>query len=344
MFEEFIQPVPQSTTHLPDETVQIAHAPAVWTLAHRGYSGAGRLDVWAYPSQQAALRAGAELALACGFDDDRAAIELFASGRYRDVLAYYEQHSPADHLLRVCPAWLQDIGGDDPPGEGLTELTGASRAEPRPPFETLFAPQQRSGRPAEDDQQIGLTPRNAAVLWHCALQAADDAEADLAAFGSAPVSADDPVGRRWLIFDEYPAITYGQDAAWRRQARMAFLNLAGDLEDGRLPLPRCPAEELALHLMLHAAASWPEDVGSTTARRLLADLPAAAEDGDWDYLREALFRDHDILTLYEPAAAGIEDPADPRNRMLAIGDYRPAAWFTIFRGAEPRPRRSTPPV
>lgn len=49
--------------------------PAVWTLAHRGYSGCGRLDVWVYATKQEALREGAKLAMACGLDEDERALQ-----------------------------------------------------------------------------------------------------------------------------------------------------------------------------------------------------------------------------------------------------------------------------
>lgn len=66
----FIREVVSSRTHRPDGTVETTRAEAVWTLAHRGYSGGGRLDVWAFPTKAAALRAGAELAMECGLDED----------------------------------------------------------------------------------------------------------------------------------------------------------------------------------------------------------------------------------------------------------------------------------
>jgi hypothetical protein len=44
--------------------------PAVWTVAHRGYSGNRRLDVWIYRDENTALRAAAELARSCGVDED----------------------------------------------------------------------------------------------------------------------------------------------------------------------------------------------------------------------------------------------------------------------------------
>lgn len=82
-------------------------APAVWTLAHKGYSGSGRLDVWVYPTKVTALRAGAELAMACGLDEDATARALFARGRFQAVLGRYEELHPDTHLLRVQAAFLQ---------------------------------------------------------------------------------------------------------------------------------------------------------------------------------------------------------------------------------------------
>jgi hypothetical protein len=67
---KFIRQVVAETIHRPDGTVETSRSAAVWTLAHRGYSGSGRLDVWVYPTKAAALRAGAELAMACGLDED----------------------------------------------------------------------------------------------------------------------------------------------------------------------------------------------------------------------------------------------------------------------------------
>jgi hypothetical protein len=81
---------------------------AVWTLAHRGYSGGGRLDVWVYATKAAALLEGARLAMASGLEDDPQAIASFERGRYQAVLDRYERLTPDTHLLRVQPAFLQD--------------------------------------------------------------------------------------------------------------------------------------------------------------------------------------------------------------------------------------------
>ncbi|MFD7161159.1 hypothetical protein ACFV9C_41700 [Kribbella sp. NPDC059898] len=103
----FIRQVTSSTTYHPDGTVDTTKDPAVWTLAHRGYSGSGRLDIWVYPTKAIAVREGAALAMACGLDEDEEAVKLFDAHRYEKVLERYEATHPKSHLLRVQAAFLQ---------------------------------------------------------------------------------------------------------------------------------------------------------------------------------------------------------------------------------------------
>lgn len=101
----------------PSGEVVVDRAPGVWTLAHRGYSGSGRLDVWAYPAQHDALAAGALLAMHCGLDEDPHAVALYRQHRHQAVLDHYEQTHPDGFLLRVQPALLISPDGqldDDP--------------------------------------------------------------------------------------------------------------------------------------------------------------------------------------------------------------------------------------
>lgn len=108
--DRYVRRLVSSTTFHPDGAVTTTKDPAVWTLAHRGYSGDGRLDVWVYPTQAAALHAGADLAMEAGLDEDQHAVALFIAGRYADVLQRYEQTHPDTHLLRVQAAILQPDG------------------------------------------------------------------------------------------------------------------------------------------------------------------------------------------------------------------------------------------
>jgi hypothetical protein len=104
---DYIRMVTSSTTYHPDGTKTVEKSPAVWTLAHRGYSGSGRLDVWVYPAKADALRAGADLALACGLDEtDPEAVRLHRAGKYQAVMDRYEAAHREGFLLRVQPAFL----------------------------------------------------------------------------------------------------------------------------------------------------------------------------------------------------------------------------------------------
>lgn len=116
---EFVEQVVCSTLYRPDGTVETSRAPAVWTLAHRGYSGAGRLDVWAYRTQADALHAGAALAMECGMDEDPRCRKMFAAGRWAAVMEQYEQQRPQGHALRVQAAFLQCDDAESSARRGL---------------------------------------------------------------------------------------------------------------------------------------------------------------------------------------------------------------------------------
>lgn len=96
----FIRDEIASETYHPSGSVEIEVRPAVWTLAHKGYSGGGRLDVWVYPDEGTALREGAQLALECGLDEYPEIVSLFKRKKYTEILEQYEQQHPG-HILRV---------------------------------------------------------------------------------------------------------------------------------------------------------------------------------------------------------------------------------------------------
>ncbi|MEV5242583.1 hypothetical protein AB0K89_26275 [Streptomyces cinnamoneus] len=109
-YSRFIKQQVSSRLYRPGGMVETTRDPAVWTLAHRGYSGCGRLDVWVYATKQEALCEGAKLAMACGLDEDEQALKDFEAGRWQKVLDRYEDTSPDTHLLRVQAAFLQFPG------------------------------------------------------------------------------------------------------------------------------------------------------------------------------------------------------------------------------------------
>jgi hypothetical protein len=179
-----------------------------------------------------------------------------------------------------------------------------------------------------------LTPRTAAAMWLMAEREGD------AAYDDIEVHGDDAAGKGdWQVFDQYPRTTWGQDAVWRRQAARAFDDLARDLAAGEEPTPRCPAEEMALLVILDAASAAVNDEWDHYGE-LMAELPKQPDDFDWRAAGESLYQDNDLSGLFDLSLDGVDDPDDEHNRFIGMGDYRPSAWFSWFGGSAPRdPRR-----
>ncbi|MEU4445732.1 hypothetical protein AB0K14_30705 [Actinosynnema sp. NPDC050801] len=220
---------------------------------------------------------------------------------------------------------------------GVEEVDEHDRPLPMwPDFAALF-PVCGCGTPdCERCASDCVTRRTAAVLWSMAGLLADQAYDDVIEHGDDPVQGSDGI---WLVFGEFPGITWRQDAVWRRQAARAFDDLAADLAAGQWPQPTCSAEEMALHLMLRYGESAVDD-GWSGLETHFAGLPEHDRDLDWDLLPDVLLQDTDILALFNAGLDGIEDPDDEQNRHPGMGDYTPRAWFTTFDNMTPRdPRR-----
>ncbi len=207
---------------------------------------------------------------------------------------------------------------------GASSAAGAVADPVTPDFATLFSPNRHGG-------QAWLTPRTADAL-HTALSVlADEAYQDVEENGDQPVAgSNDPA---WTVFTRLPRISWHRDAAWRYRMARAAEDLRRDLEAGRLPIPRCTAEELMLHLAIEDAESMTQDglLGRHHER-----LPRHDDDYDWELCVELLFQDHDVRLLYADWADGIEDPETELNQAFGIGDLRPDNWFTPFDNVEPR--------
>lgn len=205
---------------------------------------------------------------------------------------------------------------------------------PWPDFATLFPVCRCAEDSCDSCAGFQLSPRSAAALWTTAQILADQAYDDVEEHGDAPVLDEGD----WAVFGRYPRISRAQDAVWRRRAARSFDDLAADLEDGEWPRPTCPAEEMALHLMLRDVAAAVEDDLTGLAEHL-SELPSHPDDLNWDLAAEVLFQDTDILTLFDPKLDGIEDPDNELNLQMRIGDYRPQAWFETFGNMPPRDGR-----
>lgn len=255
-----------------------------------------------------------------------------------------ERIEEAESDLTEALQWLIDpITVAERDGIAMTEATievaeidqYGTPIQPGPNFIELFPVCHCNNKDCDKCITFQVAPLTAASLHTASELLSDQAYDDVAEHGDEPISK----GAFWNIFNEYPKITWGQDAIWRREAAWAFDDLANDLEQVKLPYPRCAAEEMALHRMLTLA----ED-GTTEGWLILGpatkDAKRHRDDFEWSTLREILFQDNGILNLFDDELDGIEDPDTEHNRVIRMGDYRPQTWFHSFDNMDARdPRR-----
>ncbi|MGW1604606.1 tetratricopeptide repeat protein [Streptomyces eurythermus] len=194
---------------------------------------------------------------------------------------------------------------------------------------------RRDVSPAPDeaeDTPWAPSPRTLRVL-----EAALDIEADMAADGLRELQDRPVTARDWGFgcFDQLPSQTWDQGLEWRRRMIRAFDDLAADIREGRVPLPRCTGEEMALHLALEHAAALTDDTPDL-AEEFTEGVPARPDDYDWFACKDLLFEDHDVLMLYEPWMEGIESPDSAVNQHFGMVHLRPEDWFKPFRPEDER--------
>jgi hypothetical protein len=161
-----------------------------------------------------------------------------------------------------------------------------------------------------------VTPRMAAHLWAAALFIADtyrdDEQLDLLRQQLPPVA------RRLT------------DDAWMRRFVSTFDALADRLASGRFAseqLASCTAEEMALHLVIDLA----EDFVADSMFPPQDHLPACGEaDTDFESAREVLFRDHDVLMLFNASLDGMEDDSNQISEDFRFANLHPRDWFVTF--------------
>lgn len=227
-------------------------------------------------------------------------------------------------------ALLDGIDGVEPLG-AITAVGPLEEDEEEPDFVVLFPLDETID--GESDGWV-LTPRTASVLWGQLHMLGDYAREELEELGDDPLASDSEQG---FVFSALPSITWRQDAVWRDRFIGAIDDLANDLADGEWPQPRCPAEEMALHLAFLYVSDMLQDEPELV-EQWVAGLPVHAHDYDWDGCRDVFFQDEDILMLYDASLDGLEDPDSDINRAMGIGDYRPNAWFNTFTNMKSRVR------
>jgi hypothetical protein len=198
--------------------------------------------------------------------------------------------------------------------------TDMGRADGVPPFAARF-----------DDPRPGawcrahevLTPRNAAHLWSAATSLADLLDTDLDAVRAHGPLTDNEWGRLpWVVS---PAA--GLD--WYGQFVDTVVTLGDDLAAGRCPVPRCTAEEVALHLILEDVTEPADPALPERIARTCRGLPVREWDGRWETVAAALFPYPKVRRLIADGFGGITDDYElvAETGLVRLAVYR---WFEAF--------------
>lgn len=168
----------------------------------------------------------------------------------------------------------------------------------------------------ECECSVYMPPRTASLI-HAMAETYCDMVHDLAeAIPSAiPLKPHDDL---WPI----PEAAWWQSRDFYRKFARAFEDIARDIENGQEPDPHNMAEEIALHLVLDAAAGIVADE-MPELELFTGGMPRSHFDFDFDLLHDVLYQDKD----YEVAYLGNRSIAKP-------GDLE--EWFEDFQTPAPR--------
>lgn len=161
-----------------------------------------------------------------------------------------------------------------------------------------------------------LSPRMAFRLWTAALFLADTYR--------------DPDEWALLIEELPPIVQRLADEVWITRFVDCFRTLADRLGRGHTDdtrLTSCTGEEMALHLVIDCA----EGLEKGEIQVMDESLPETPDrDEDFEWAREVLFRDHDVLLLFNTSLDGIEDTESEVSKYYRFANLHPHRWFLPF--------------
>ena len=169
-----------------------------------------------------------------------------------------------------------------------------------------------------DDPDWPLTPSMARYLWESALMLADT-HRDRDTWN--------------LLREELPPIARSLvDDVWMRRFVSCFDALAARLATSQFEpgeLASSTGEEMALHLVIDSAEAGVND-GTIPVDLSLPEH--AAGDHDFEWARDVLFEDHDVLLLFDASLDGIEETDSELNQQFHFANLHPQRWFLPFPG------------
>jgi len=163
-----------------------------------------------------------------------------------------------------------------------------------------------------------LTPRLAACLWLAAIDLAE--------------TYSDPRACPELLAQLPPIVGRVADEAWIAKFVACFDALAARVGHGGFEsdlLAGCTAEEMALHLVIDRAEELADQ--EVAVEPWFRRLPVRGRaDHDFEMARTALFRDHDVLVLFDPSLDGVESTDIWPAKLSGFAYLHPRDWFVTF--------------
>ena len=161
-----------------------------------------------------------------------------------------------------------------------------------------------------------LSPRLAWSIWITAVRLAD---------------AQEDEETRDLLREELPRLAReAANSTWMARFASCFDAIAARMLAGHADLSRfasCTGDEMALHLVIDQAESALAE-GLLSAPEFLPEDPG--RDDDFEWAREVMFRDRDVLLLFDPAFDGVEDEESDLHQRFRFANLHPDRWFLPF--------------
>lgn len=175
----------------------------------------------------------------------------------------------------------------------------------------------------------GLSPRLAGCLWAGAGVLSDNYRS--------------PGGREMLVEDLPPLVARVVGDAWYERFVACLDALESRLAAGGFVPERvacCTGEEMALHLIVGMAEALIESDGVDDLE-WMKSLPPLRADDDPEWARTVLFRDHDVLWLFEASLDGVEAADSDESVYYGLAHMHPREWFDRFDDCPENPAATT---
>ncbi|WP_131830909.1 hypothetical protein [Mycobacteroides abscessus] len=269
--------------------------------------------------------------------------QMFGAGQLDDIL---KDPRWLSNQARVHWVWLTDEGDEpvfsDYSSEAVWVVEYFDEAVPEDP--EPVEPEEWQQFVVGDWNPWPMTHRTRFVLWQSLIGIEVMLDTGLEGWAENETRPEDDE-----FMDDFPELVRSQPRSWWLELLQACSRLVDAMRTGESWNPRTPAEEALIYLACRTGwtqfardiinergvlrtqfAALPEGAEWDPDEDLPGEEPGDLPDYDWAEVPGALAGDEDIEFLWSADMRGIEDPENPTNIYLSMGDYRPQSWHRRF--------------